>query len=518
MQTEMKVLVANRGEIAIRILRACRDLGLPAVAIYSEGDREALHTRYAEEAICIGPTAARDSYLSIPAVMEAARRTGAQAIHPGYGFLSENASFAEAVEAAGLTFIGPDSRTLNMTGDKLAARRVAREAGLPVLPGPDSVVPGPTGSCPDSALELGVHFTGPVLVKAVSGGGGRGIRLVRRPEELADAVAAARREALAAFGDDNVYLEPLVEFARHIEVQILGDGAGQVLCLGERECSVQRRRQKLIEEAPAPSLSAAQRRFIFDAAAKLGRALNYRSLGTVEFLLSPDGSFNFIEINPRIQVEHPVTEMVTGLDLVKEQLMLAQGRTLRLRQDDITLRGSAIEARVLAEAAASSMAGGGSIRAVDVLPSTGEITYLKEPGGPGVRVDSSLYQGMRVTADYDSLLAKVIAWGDSRTNAIQRLRRALQEFQIGGVVTDLDLLLQILGDLEFVAANVHTTFLDDFECRTPEQESVVARDIAAAAALLVHQQRQTLMRSSGGPAPQRRADTAWRITAWREQM
>jgi acetyl-CoA carboxylase, biotin carboxylase subunit len=504
--TPMKVLVANRGEIAIRILRACRDLGLPTVAVYSEGDREALHTRYAEESVCLGPTAARESYLSIPAMMEAALRTGAQAVHPGYGFLSENAAFAEAVEGAGLTFIGPNAGTLALTGDKLAARRVAREAGLPVLPGPDQALLGDTG------VDMGVRFTGPVMVKAVAGGGGRGIRLVRRPEELAEAVAAARREAQAAFGDDSVYLEPLVEPARHIEVQILGDGAGKVLCLGERECSVQRRRQKLIEEAPAPSLSAAQRRFIFDAAARLGRALKYRSLGTVEFLLSPNGTFHFIEINPRIQVEHPVTEMVTGLDLVKEQLMLAQGHQLGLRQDDITLRGAAIEARVLAEAAVGQI-GAGSTRAVDVLPSTGEITYLKEPGGPGIRVDSSLYQGLRVTADYDSLLAKVIGWGETRTMAIQRLRRALQEFQIGGVVTDLDLLLQILGDLEFVAANVHTTFLDDFECRAPVQEPAVARDIAAAAAFLVHQQRRNLP-----PAPERRADTAWRITAWREQM
>jgi acetyl-CoA carboxylase, biotin carboxylase subunit len=517
MQRQMKVLVANRGEIAIRVLRACRDLGLPAVAVYSEGDREALHARYAEEAVCIGPTPARESYLSIPALMGAARRTGAQAIHPGYGFLSENAAFAEAVEEAGLTFIGPDARTLHLTGDKLAARRVAREAGLPVLPGPDQALVTDAEANVD-ALHLGsVRFTGPLLVKAVAGGGGRGIRLVRRPEELAAAVAAARREAQAAFGDDSVYLEPLVEPARHIEVQILGDGDGEVLCLGERECSVQRRRQKLIEEAPAPSLSAAQRRFIFDAAARLGRALNYRSLGTVEFLLSPNGTFHFIEINPRIQVEHPVTEMVTGLDLVKEQLLLAQGRTLRLCQDDVTLRGAAIEARVLAEAPSGQPAGGGA-RAVDVLPSTGEITYLKEPGGPGIRVDSSLYQGLRVTADYDSLLAKVIAWGETRTAAIQRLRRALQEFQIGGVVTDLDLLLQITGDLEFVAANVHTTFLDDFECRVPEQEPAVARDIAAAAAYLVHQQRRSLAQAPASRASTRRADTAWRITAWREQM
>lgn len=500
----MKVLVANRGEIAVRVMRACRDLGLTTVAVYSEGDSEALHTRYADEALPIGPTPARESYLSIEALLKAAQRAGADAVHPGYGFLSENADFAEAVEEAGLIFIGPRPKTLRLTGDKLAARRVARDAGLPVLPGPDQPL---TGNLPgeDGADDLSM-VAYPVLVKAIAGGGGRGIRLVRRPEELAPMIAAARREAQAAFGDDGVYLEPLVEKARHIEVQILGDGAGHVLCLGERECSVQRRRQKLIEEAPAPGLSTAQRRFIFDAATRLGTALGYRSLGTVEFLLDPQGTFHFIEINPRIQVEHPVTEMVTGMDLVREQLQLAAGGELTVSQNDVVIRGAAIEARVLAEMLSGS-------RAADVLPTTGEVTYLKEPGGPGIRVDSALYQGMRVTTDYDSLLAKVIAWGEARPAAVSRLCRALDEFRIGGVVTDLDLLMQILSNLEFVSANIDTTFLDDFETRSPHTNALLERDVAAAAALLAHQQR----RQGGAPVRELRP-SAWRTVAWREQM
>ena len=430
----MKILVANRGEIAVRILRACRDLGMPSVAVYSQADREALHTRYADEAICIGPAPAAESYLNVPNLLEAARRSGATAVHPGYGFLSENPAFARAVEEAGLTFVGPTSETMALTGDKLAARQAARDAGLPVLPGPDE----PLSAAPSQ--EVIDQVTYPVLVKAAAGGGGRGIRLARTPDELSEMIAAARREAANAFGDDAVYLEPLVQRARHIEVQILGDGRGHILCLGERECSIQRRRQKLIEEAPAHGLTEAQRSYIFDAAVRLTRALNYRSLGTVEFLLDDEGHFHFIEINPRIQVEHPVTEMVTGLDLVKEQLRLAAGRPLRYAQEYVAWRGAAIEARVLAEDPDQGF-----------MPATGEITYLKEPGGPGVRVDSSLYVGMSITADYDSMLAKVIAWGENRAVAILRLRRALREFQIGGVPTDLPFLYQVVDSLPFIA-------------------------------------------------------------------
>lgn len=497
----MKVMVANRGEIAVRILRACRELGLPTVAVYSEADRRALHTRYADEAIAIGPAPAAESYLSITALLDAARRSGANAIHPGYGFLAESAAFAQAVEEAGLIFIGPRPETLSLTGDKLAAKRIAREAGLPVLPGSDRVVDNCDAASTGGALEF------PLLVKAVGGGGGRGIRLVETPADLPVAIASARREAATAFGDDRVYLEPLVTDARHIEVQIVGDGRGNVLCLGERECSIQRRRQKLIEESPAPRLTADQRVYLWDMATRLGRALMYRSLGTVEFLLGPDGVFHFIEVNPRIQVEHPVTEMVTGIDLVQLQLRLAQGRELLLRQDDVTFHGWAIEARVLAEDPFDGF-----------VPTTGEITYLKEPGGPGVRVDSALYQGMHVTTDYDSLLAKVIAWGGTRAQAVLRLRRALQEFQIGGVVTDLAFLSHVIDSMPFLSGRVTTTFLDTWGERPKAVvDRSLERQIVAAVALLRHRHGHGQSKRSGDS----RQDGwigAWRAAAWQEQM
>ncbi len=491
----MKVLVANRGEIAVRIFRTCRDLGIPSIAVYSEADRGALHTRYADEAVFIGPTPAAQSYLNISAILKAARQSGADAIHPGYGFLSENAEFARAVEDAGLTFIGPRSEVLALTGDKLAARRIAREVGLPVLPGPDTPLPHKID------VNLADQVKYPVLVKATAGGGGRGIRLARTPDELGRMIAMARREAKAAFGDDAVYLEPLVQRARHIEVQIIGDGKGTVLCLGERECSIQRRRQKLIEESPAYGLSDVQRQVIHNAAVRFGQALKYRSLGTVEFLLDAEDNFFFIEINPRIQVEHPVTEMVTGLDLVKEQLRLAAGRPLRFCQDQIKMTGAAIEARVLAEEPER-----------DFLPSTGVINYLKEPGGPGIRIDSALYQGMQVTADYDSLLAKVIAYGESRGIAILRLRRALREFQIAGVGTDLEFLFQVVDSPPFIAGNFDTTYLDTF-CPAPtdDEAAITERNAALVVALMAHKQRVT--------ADERTLVTNnWRLTAWREQM
>lgn len=490
----MKVLVANRGEIAVRILRACRDLGVPSVAVYSEADREALHVRYADESVLLGPTPAAESYLNIQAVIKAALHSGADAIHPGYGFLSENADFARAVEDAGLVFVGPFPETIALMGNKLAARKVAREAGLPVLPGSDDPF---DEDIPDDLRDQ-VQY--PVLVKATAGGGGRGIRLARSPDELSRMVDAARKEALTAFGDGTVYLEPLVQRARHIEVQILGDGAGHVLCLGERECSIQRRRQKLIEESPAPGLSMAQRTRIFEAAVRMARALNYRSLGTVEFLLDEQGEFHFIEVNPRIQVEHPVTEMVTGLDLVKEQLRVAAGRPLRYAQEYVTWRGAAIEARVLAEDPGQGF-----------LPATGALSYLKEPGGPGIRVDSALYQGMQVTADYDSLLAKVIAWGENRAVALMRLRRALREFQIGGVPTDLEFLFQVIDSSPFISGNFDTTYLDTFKPQAAANEMAMERDVALAAALLAHQQKALRKLR----AVEREG---WRTLAWREQM
>jgi acetyl-CoA carboxylase biotin carboxylase subunit len=487
----MKVLVANRGEIAIRILRTCREMNFPSVAVYSDADQVALHTRFADEAIPIGPS---HSYLDIQSILSAARRSGADAIHPGYGFLAENAAFAHAVEEAGLIFIGPRPETIEKMGDKLTARRIAREAGLPVLPGSDSPL----------SRELPAGFAAqvqyPVMVKATAGGGGRGIRLVSAPEDLEHMIAAARQEGLSAFADDNVYLEPVVQHARHIEIQILGDGKGSVLCLGERECSIQRRRQKLIEESPAPGLTAEQRSGLYAAALRLGCALNYRSLGTVEFLLDAAGNYHFIEVNPRIQVEHPVTEWVTGLDLVHEQLDLAESGLMRLQQDQITLHGAAIETRVLAEESDQ-----------DFMPATGEITYVKEPGGPFVRVDSALYIGMSVTTDYDSLLAKVIVWSENRADAVRRMRRALQEFQIGGVPTDLPFLLKVMDSQGFRDGQFDTTYLETFQ---PQTQSGPNLDLEAAlaTALFAHRQHE---QSLPGVKQQQ---NLWRAAAWQEQM
>ncbi len=495
----MKVLVANRGEIALRVLRTCRELGFPSVAVYSDADQDSLPVRYADESVYLGPTPAAESYLNIPAVIAAARKSGADAVHPGYGFLSENEEFARAVEEAGLIFIGPRPETIALTGDKLTARRVAREAGLPVLPGKDI----PVDKIVAGDICDGVTF--PVLIKAVSGGGGRGIRLVRSADEMTAMVTAARQEAQSAFGDDTVYLEPLVLNARHIEVQILGDGKGNILYLGERECSIQRRRQKLIEEAPAPGLSLAQRHHLFDAALKLAEALNYRSLGTVEFLLDPQGQFYFIEVNPRIQVEHPVTEMVTGLDLVKEQLILAAEGRLQYTQDQIGLNGWAIEARILAEDPNA-----------DFMPVTGQIAYLGVPGGPGVRFDSALYAGMPITSDYDSLIAKVIAYGEDRQSAIRRLRRALSETQISGVATDIDFLAQVIDSDIFTVGRADTTYLDAFQPSTLDGEDPLNQEVAVVAALLAHGQ-QTQM-DMAKPAEHNGSVGHWREAAWREQM
>jgi acetyl-CoA carboxylase biotin carboxylase subunit len=497
---EMKVLVANRGEIALRVMRTCRELGFPSVAVYSDADCDSLPVRYADESVYIGPTPAAKSYLNIPAVIDAALLMGADAIHPGYGFLSENEEFARAVEEAGLTFIGPRAETIALTGDKLAAKRVAREAGLPVLPGKDV----PVDDIAPADMAEGVTF--PVLIKAVLGGGGRGIRLARTAEEMAQMVAAARQEAMAAFGDDTVYLEPLVQHARHIEVQILGDGNGQILYLGERECSIQRRRQKLIEEAPAPGLSLSLRHHLYDAALKLAEALNYRSLGTVEFLLDPQGHFYFIEVNPRIQVEHPVTEMVTGVDLVRAQLMVAAEGRLEYTQEQIRLNGWAIEARVLAEDPSQ-----------DFMPVTGEVAYLREPGGPGVRVDSALYAGLPITANYDSLIAKVIAWGEDRQSAIRRLQRALSEFQIGGVPTDIEFLSQVIDSEIFSVGRADTTYLDVFQPSAPDGEDPLNQEVALVAALLAHTEQN---RAAAAAMPQVGAGNTslWRAAAWREQM
>jgi acetyl-CoA carboxylase biotin carboxylase subunit len=492
----MKLLVANRGEIAIRIMRTCRELGISTVAVYSEADRNALHTRYADEAVLIGPTKASESYLNIKALLKAADQIGANAIHPGYGFLAENPEFGRAVEESGRLFIGPRPETMAIFGDKLSARRAAREAGLQVLPGPDQpLIENQSGQILNQDLAF------PVLVKAAAGGGGKGIRLACSESELSEVIDLAREEARAAFGDGTIYLEPLVQKARHIEVQILGDGRGKVLSFGERECSIQRRHQKLIEEAPAPNLTPSERACITESARELGKKMSFRSLGTVEFLMDENNQFYFIEVNPRIQVEHPVTEMVTGIDLVKEQIQLAITSELNIDQSHIQLRGAAIEARILAEDPDE-----------DFLPTSGEVSYLKEPGGPGIRVDSALYQGMPITADYDSLVSKLIAWGENRHSAIDRLRRGLREYQIGGLKTDLAFLKQILESHPYQTGKITTSFLDDFYPENQIPEESITRDAAIATALHIHQKRNQARVAIT------QEENFWRQTAWREQI
>lgn len=491
----MKVLIANRGEIAVRIMRCCRELGHESVAVYSTADKEAFHTRYADSSIPLGDTPPKDSYLNAEKLLRAAIDSQTTAIHPGYGFLSENAAFARAVEDAGLKFIGPTPETLALTGDKLAARRIAREAGLPVLPGLDEAI---IDEMPSTLFD---KVSYPVLIKAVSGGGGRGIRLANNEKELEAMIQDARREAKSSFGDDNVYLEPLIQQARHIEVQILGDGSGNVICMGERECSIQRRRQKLIEEAPAPNLSTDIRNKLYAAAINLGKKLNYRSLGTIEFLLDEKGEFYFIEVNPRIQVEHPVTEMVTGIDLIATQINLADGLPLRISQEDIALRGSAIEVRVIAEDPENGF-----------LPSTGEITFLKEPAGPGVRIDSSIYTGWVITADYDSLLSKVIVWAEDRPRAILRMKRALHEYQIGGIPTDIEFLRQIIESHGFVQGSHNTNYLDTLQ-PLPHMDENEVMEMALAAALLEHQNSRLSIKKTSPEVVE-----LWKYHAWKEQM
>ncbi len=490
-----KVLIANRGEIAVRIIRTCREMGLATVAVYSEADRSALHTRYADEAVLIGPTSAAQSYLNIEAVLQAARKTRATAVHPGYGFLSENPLFCQAVEGAGMIFIGPRSETMQVLGDKISARRAARDAGLPVLPGPDQPLQDKF-----SIDQLPDELTFPLLVKAAAGGGGKGIRLARCEEELEGEIELARAEAKGAFGDETIYLEPLVQLARHIEIQILGDGKGKVLVLGERECSIQRRHQKLIEEAPAPDLHSEERQCLVRAAVNLGRQLKYRSLGTVEFLRDAQRQFYFIEVNPRIQVEHPVTEMITGIDLIREQIQLALTGSLSLQQADINSSGAAIEARILSENPEENF-----------LPTSGTISYLKEPGGPGIRVDSALYQGMEIAVNYDSLIAKVIAWGRGRQQAISRLQRALMELQTGGLQTNLDFTLRILKSHPYQTGEIHTALLDGFQSQSPLEERI-ARDAAMAAALHLHRRRLPVGQNTPSTL------SPWREQAWREQI
>lgn len=441
-----RVLIANRGEIALRVLRACREMGIETVAVYSQADAEALHVQLAGQAVCIGPAKAADSYLNQTALLTVAKSTGCDGLHPGYGFLSENADFADACAREGITFIGPSGDAIRKAGSKSAARDLMRAAGVPVTPGSD----GPVTSVED-ALAAAEAVGYPVLLKASAGGGGRGIRRCDRPEDLAAAYAEAKAEAQACFGNDEMYLEKLVLRPRHIEFQVLADRFGHVIHLGDRDCSVQRRNQKLIEEAPAWCLTPALREKMGEAAVKAARAVGYENAGTVEFLLDADMEhFYFMEMNTRIQVEHGVTELVTGVDLVRQQLRIASGLPLRLRQEDIHLNGHAIECRINAEDPAQ-----------DFRPCPGKVDFLHFPGGPGVRVDSCLYSGCTLSPYYDSMAAKVLAHGDTRMEAIRRMRRCLEEFTLEGFPTNAELSYQILYHPSFILGACTTAFLDE---------------------------------------------------------
>ncbi len=492
-----KVLIANRGEIAVRIVRACQERGIRTVAVYSEVDRTALHVRYADEAYPIGPAPASESYLRIDRIIEVAKAAGVDAIHPGYGFLAENPAFAQACRDAGITFIGPSPEAIRAMGDKVQARKTMMAAGVPVVPGTEE------GIDDEEALAAAEALGYPVLVKAAAGGGGKGMRTVYTPEELPRALQAARREAKAAFGDDRIYLEKLIDPARHVEIQILADSHGNVIHLGERECSIQRRHQKLIEEAPSTAVDEDLRRRVGGVAVRAARAVGYTNAGTVEFLLDPEGNFYFLEMNTRLQVEHPVTEMVTGVDIVKEQLAIAAGRRLRWRQEDIRWQGWAIECRITAEDPFNNF-----------LPNSGKITYLQEPTGPGVRVESSLYEGMEVTLHYDPMLAKLIVWGETRAEAILRMRRALEEYRIGGIKTSIPFHIQVMNSTHFIAGRLHTRFLDNFTLNAADQ----ARHphVAAVAAALIARERER--RAAARLQPQKSPQSPWRWAARLEAL
>ena len=483
-----KVLVANRGEIVVRVLRTCKELGLETVAVFSEADREAPHVRYADEAYCIGPPPAQESYLRRERIIQVALEAGAQAIHPGHGFLAESPDFARACAEAGLIFVGPRPQTMELLGDRTAARRLARRLRLPLLPGTDRALDD--AELLDAAERIGY----PVLLKAAAGSRGTDIRDARSRSELEATIPTARREAQAACGDGTLHLERLIENARHIEVQLLADASGHVIHLGERECSIQRRHQKLIEEAPSRALDPDLRRRICRAAVRVGRAAEYVGAGTVEFLLDPEGNFYFLEIKPCLQVEHTVTEAIAGVDIVKEQLRIAAGRELRYTQKDVQPRGWALECRILAE---------DPFR--DFAPCVGRITRLREPGGPGIRVDSGICEGLTITPYYAPLLAKLVAWGETRGVAIVRMRRALEEYQILGVTTNLDLHRALLNSHRFFGGQFHTRFLEEqFVPPEPaEEEDYLAA--ALTAALLDWRRR------AGGRARQERTVSRWKM-------
>ena len=493
-----KILIANRGEIAVRVIRACRELEIKTVAIYSEADRPSLHVRLADEAYCVGPPPSAQSYLHIERILDVAKASGAEAIHPGYGFLAENPAFASVCEAAGLIFIGPSSQTLTLTGSKTAARRLAQEAGVPTVPGTDRDLSDE--EILTSAPSLGF----PLVIKASAGGGGKGMRIVTDLNELPSAIRAARSEGQSSFGDPAIYLEKYLARPRHIEMQILADGEGRVLYLGERECSIQRRHQKVIEEAPSPVVDEHLRRRMGEAAVRIAQACGYRNAGTMEFLVDQDKNFYFLEVNARLQVEHPVTEMVTGLDLVKEQIKIAWGEKLTFRQEDLALRGHALECRIYAEDPFNNF-----------MPSPGKITVLRSPGGPGIREDSGVYEGYEVPIYYDPIIAKLIAWGRDRREAIQRMARALREYVILGIRTSIPFHQRVMGDLGFIRGEIDTTYIDRMLAEEEKVGEASHWEVAlVAAAIHLSLKEKKTAPPALAPAPESR----WKLAARQDML
>ena len=495
-----KILVANRGEVAVRVLRACQDLGIYTVAVYSDADRNSLHVRYADEAYNIGPAPVRDSYLCIERIIEAARDAKAEAIHPGYGFLAESAEFSRACRDAGLLFVGPPPAVIEAMGNKLVARRTMQDAGVPVVPGIYDCIRDE-----NHALKTADDIGYPVLVKAAAGGGGKGMRVVNRSREMGAALREASAEAAAAFGDHTLYVEKLLEHVRHIEVQLLADRSGNVIHLGERECSIQRRHQKLIEESPSPMVSSEMRKRMGEVAVRAAKTVGYEGAGTVEFLVDENRDFFFLEMNTRLQVEHAVTEMVTGVDIVIEQLRIASGCSLRHNQEDVNFNGWAIECRITSEDSCKGF-----------MPSVGTIASLHEPSGPGVRVDSGVFAGFETSLHYDPLIAKLIVWGESRTQAILRMRRALREYKILGIQTSIPFHLRVMETPGFIDGRIDTSFIDQQNVPAGTGCQPSSRLAAVAASLVVHASAHSHLPKripcrSNGVSP-------WKLAARREGL
>jgi len=473
-----KVLIANRGEIAVRIIRACREMGVKSVAIFSEIDRKALHVRLADEAYLVGPAPATQSYLNMERIMEVAKESGADAVHPGYGFFAENYDFVKRVESEGLTFIGPPAEAVKLLGDKVAARKTMRSSGVPIVPGTEVEI----GS-DDQGASIAEEVGFPILIKAVGGGGGKGMRIVREKSELKSALRAASSEAKSAFADPRIYIEKYLERPRHVEIQVMADKFGNVIHLGERECSIQRRHQKVVEESPSPVVDQKMRLAMGEAAVTAAKASGYVNAGTIEFLVDSDRNLYFLESNTRLQVEHPVTEMVTGVDLAKEQIRIAGGEKLSYRQEDIRWRGSSIECRIYAEDPENNF-----------LPSTGKVHSYREPSGPGIRVDSGLYEGAEVSLFYDPLISKLLVWGESREEAIDRMKRALSEYRIVGVATTILFHLGVMNNQKFRKGEIHTHFIEEeFEKEKSSgaaDEDELRRAIAVFSALVDYEEKK----------------------------